>query len=890
MPDPTQSLDGAQGPATAHFRGWISVVNCQHVFLTLLVLSFASFGCEAKRPEAKTQTTTADLGSQPQNNGHDQEAQRIWQQTLTAYRTANHYQDDATITLSYMDGGRRFEDQTSISVRWSRPNRLVVKAYQVQLVCDGQQLRAIVNDRGTGNLDGQVLTRAAPPTLSTDDLLSDPLLADQLRNSLLESESGRLPPQLELLLEHGDHDLLVARKTSLHLLERKSLAGRECHRLKWQSSRGSYLFWIDVNSFLIRRIEFPREALIQPMAQSKELTSVQLVVDMTNVTINSELPDATFIWPPTSTAPSPASTAQTPRSVEYFVSPPLPLPTRLYGQKPTNFRLTPITRPANTTDTAITNESLRGNIAILLWFRNHPSCENALQQLHSIYQDMRDATDIAVWAVSTEPTTQSDSQVLSQVRRWGVDLPVARDRQAHGRDCLSIEGAPTLVILDGHSHLQFFETGMNPNWGRELPRLIERLRRGDDLAGEITRQHQRELDEYHKQLNAAAHDSQDTQDTLPAVEPSVTLAAAAPATKLPLIHAWTHQADHITGPIWMTTEGSSPSIEYLEGGRALVTLNLQGEVTRRQDLPLPAGFTADLIATQIDEHSQRHYVLANSQQQQVHWLNHRYELVTSFPQSPPSSSTSKPVVIRDLQLLTQTNQPSLTCAVVWSSVTGVELVDPQGQSLWRNRRLAPTLSVTAAQIHAPAKDLGSGQQRGDIWVCGEQGALMSISSSGRSFVPRELSGWRVRQLAASQASKQASRSNEQTRSMAALAINRRGDTALVAFDQEAREQWSYPLPTGTLPHRYRRLVSGSFFTSDGDDWAVNAADGTIHVISGDGATFDYLASGQSVRGVAIGNIAGKGWLLATSREGVHAWHYLPPTTKNSSNESKTKAD
>ncbi|MFM9068129.1 MAG: hypothetical protein ACKOUR_12450, partial [Planctomycetota bacterium] len=171
---------------------------------------------------------------------------------------------------------------------------------------------------------------------------------------------------------------------------------------------------------------------------------------------------------------------------------------------------------------------------------------------------------------------------------------------------------------------------------------------------------------------------------------------------------------------------------------------------------------------------------------------------------------------------------------------------------------------------------------------------------GRSYVPRELAGWRVRQLTAAHRFKPAATSTPAVTppspvsldlfSLAALATNRRGDAALVAFDREAREQWSYPLPAGTLPHRYRRLVSGSFFHSDEHDWAVGAADGTIHVISGDGATFDYLASGRLVRGVAIGHVAGEGWLLATSPEGIHAWRYIPAATNSSSDESKTKTN
>ncbi|MFM9067489.1 MAG: hypothetical protein ACKOUR_09200, partial [Planctomycetota bacterium] len=225
MLDHIASLDGPRRLATAQRRSRPSTALRQLPLLTLLTLLSTSFSCQAKRLESETPPTVAQSVTQHKQTGTEAEAQLIWQQTLIAYRTAHHYQDDATIKLSYSDGGRRFEDQTSIAVSWSKPNRLAVNAYQVQLVCDGQQLRASIQDRSTGNLDGQTLTRTAPATLSSDDLLSDPLLADQLRNSLLNSESGRLPPQLELLLEDGDRDLLAAPQTSLRQLDRKALAG-----------------------------------------------------------------------------------------------------------------------------------------------------------------------------------------------------------------------------------------------------------------------------------------------------------------------------------------------------------------------------------------------------------------------------------------------------------------------------------------------------------------------------------------------------------------------------------------------------------------------------------------------------------------------------------------
>ena len=78
-----------------------------------------------------------------------------------------------------------------------RPGKLSIVAYQATVKCDGHELRARI-DEPPHSLDGQIVVRPVPRSLTLAELASDELLYDTLCSRL-----RRQPIQLELLLENG---------------------------------------------------------------------------------------------------------------------------------------------------------------------------------------------------------------------------------------------------------------------------------------------------------------------------------------------------------------------------------------------------------------------------------------------------------------------------------------------------------------------------------------------------------------------------------------------------------------------------------------------------------------------------------------------------------------
>ena len=78
----------------------------------------------------------------------------------------------------------------------------------------------------------------------------------------------------------------------------------------------------------------------------------------------------------------------------------------------------------------------------------------------AVYNEFKDDQRLTMWAICTEPTTSmSHDQVDRLMRNWSVQMPVARDLDAHGRDVFKIDKAPTLVIV-GSDDLSPFSLGL----------------------------------------------------------------------------------------------------------------------------------------------------------------------------------------------------------------------------------------------------------------------------------------------------------------------------------------------------------------------------------------------------------------------------------------------
>ncbi len=757
-------------------------------------------------------------------------------------RQTNRYEDRATIELSYREGDRLVTDSADIAVSFVRPDRLSVKAYKATVYSDGRRFRAWIRDEDTNDLDGQMIDRPAPARLSLRELFSDPLLQDQMSNAVLHAEAGRTPMQLELLLADDDLELLADSTIGKRIGGEETVDGRRCHRLELTTPRGLFLMWIDSANYVLRKLVYPREALIPALANAEHVRDARLTAHFRDALLDA--PDRT----PQFSIDAP----QGRRRVRYFIPPPQPLPSDLFGKTPGEFSFQPLAGEP------VTGASLRGRTSVLLWFHEHPACEAALRQVEAVRRQVRGAAPgVAFYGVCTEPSTVDSAYIRAFVARWQVEAPIVRDLAAHGRDLFHFQGAPVLLVLNAEGVVQIVEVGANPNLEQELPVILERLAKGEDVAAEVLRQQQQERTRYERELAMAAED-EDPSGTSPTAGVIVPETGPRQLKRQP---RWTLTDLRSPGNIVAipaAAAGGAARIFVCEGPRSWAEISPAGELVARRELALPGGAGASNLRWRPEPSEKERIAAATLFQPNAFLLDKDRTLVATLPQ--PNSEQG----IVDFGWFDMDGDGASELLLAFAGDRGIETYDSRGALRGKTAVGEPPASWVVA---APSSDRGGATR---LWIGDAQGRPRSWDGASPPGKPIAVPGWSLRQVFAATFPAPA------PSAFAALADNGQGRQALVAFDDQWKEQWNYPLSTPAARTPLEPVCSGLLFREDRPFWVLAAADGTVHFISADGAFSDFMSLGEPVTGLAIVRLDGDPLIITATAKRVAAWSLATP--------------
>ena len=409
-------------------------------------------------------------------------ADEVLQRMVATYAQARTYTDRGVVRLRYKQGDQWVQDEAKLAVKLVRPNKLALRAYQLQLTCDGRRLGARIQDQQTRDLDGQMLLRAAPEQLRLDGLYADPVVLNVIASGL-----GGPPVTLELLLADEPLTDVLQSSAQRELLSPAELNGRTCRRVQATIDVGRIVFWVDSETFLLRRLEYPTGALAEQLAREMPCRDLSLTADFRDAAIDGLVDEAAFAWD----LPAQAKT------VRRFVLPPPPPPTELLGRVPAMFHFTDLE------GRQVTSDAWRNRLCVLAWFNDHPASQTCLQELNTLRRQFSDEA-LAIVAVCTEPTTMSNEAVQRLGQQWGVGYPLVRDLDAVGRDLFRIPSTPTIVVFDGRGAVQLVEAGADPALAGDLERQLRRLLNREDLAAENLDRVAQERRDYDTALAAAA--------------------------------------------------------------------------------------------------------------------------------------------------------------------------------------------------------------------------------------------------------------------------------------------------------------------------------------------------------------------------------------------------
>jgi hypothetical protein len=398
---------------------------------------------------------------------------------LDVYRTAESYSDRGIVRLQYRVDGQSVHDDGDFSVKFIRPDMLQLRAYQLTMVSDGGHTHAIIADQQSGDLDGQVLEKPTPAALTLGTLYEDPLILNTIAGGM-----GGPPATLEMLMGEKPLAHVFEANASRRLLDEDDVRGHRCYRVQVRAADGQLVLWIDRESFVLRRLEYPSGGLAQQMAETMNCSDVSLVAEFRDACINGPLfkDDFRFQIP------------QGAKLVRRFVVPPQPLASDLIGRLPSAFYFSDLAGGR------LTQDSLLGRVAVLVWFNNHPASQITIQQVDQVRRRQPATSQVSFYAVCTEPTHVGNSELEALASQWQTDVPIIRDLEAFGRDAFFIPWAPTLVILDAQGIVQAYEVGANPRLAEGLPDMLRDLASGKSLAKETLAKYEEERASYARKL------------------------------------------------------------------------------------------------------------------------------------------------------------------------------------------------------------------------------------------------------------------------------------------------------------------------------------------------------------------------------------------------------
>lgn len=426
------------------------------------------------------------------------DGKQVLEQLCARYQAIQSYEDRTLMRLKFPVENRWQEEVVDALVRFVRPHavRLHFNLPTIQLLVtsDGQQINSRILDQGNKQLDQQLVRHVAPPELSLQSLFTATEIVStevpQVQSILMNLPCPLAVSQMSFLFDLPFVKQLIDSSDRIERLPDRALGGHLCARVELTSPAGRFVFWVDDQQGLLRRIEYPNSAAQSEASNSddRQGTSamVMLSVDYDNVRVDAAFPPGGFRQRPPQNAVF----------VRHFVVPPVRSAADVLGRRVSNYWFTDLAGGQLRAD------QLNAAVNVLVWFNNRAPSRAVLEQLNKIYQARPESVNIL--GVCTEPTTtMSHEEVRRLQAEWKLEFPVVRDLQAFGRDVFGVNQAPTLVAIDSNETVQLFEVGGNSEMSEQLPIVFDKIRAGEPLAQQYLDFLDQQAEDYRQLLTAA---------------------------------------------------------------------------------------------------------------------------------------------------------------------------------------------------------------------------------------------------------------------------------------------------------------------------------------------------------------------------------------------------
>ncbi|MFI4873982.1 MAG: TlpA family protein disulfide reductase, partial [Blastopirellula sp. JB062] len=541
------------------------------IVLFICVAALAT-GCE-KSTETAEKSANDPAASSANHEDDVANPRELLLRMAAAYAEADSYFDRGMLRLSRTLAGETTIDDVPFSVKFERPNRVRIEAYQVVIASDGNRLVAKIFDEATNEMDHQALVRPAPKQIDAETLYLDPQQADPILAEILVGGIVGLPPTLEMLLAKEAPDLTQEAEQYVLGVD-DEIDGRRCRRLVYQTPNGALTMFVDADNYLLRRVEYPQKAMLAALQANDPNARISLVADFVDAAVDDPIHESEFLF----------NIPATDKKVTYFVRPPQRSTSDQLGSQPPTFAFESLTGEEESSADFV------GAPTILAWINDHPSSRLMTEQLTRFAADA--STGVQIKLVSVDPSDTTSELVAQRLEQWGANFAAYRDVHAVGRQQFRIPGAPTLLLLDAEGKVQFMEAGAAPDLAERLWTVARRLAQGEDVAAATLAAVKAEQKLYQAALTASMAGKNPYRD-LPL--PSAKIAPASELSQFDSQLVWTSGDIEKPGAVAVLHDSEERRIFVLDDGQAVCELSPEGKLISRHALELGDAIKVDRI-------------------------------------------------------------------------------------------------------------------------------------------------------------------------------------------------------------------------------------------------------------------------------------------------------
>lgn len=741
------------------------------------------------------------------------------------YRTAKQYADTGTLHLEFVHGtqGQKIDETVDFSVTYQRPNRLRLHCYQAIVVADGKDLRATI-----GELEGQVLSIPCPQELAVESLFGDPSLAQAL------TQIAGSPPQVGLLFTDKFVESIQEGAQKPTLVDSRTIDDHTCQGVEIQRPDGRMVLWIDAQSYLLRRIEFPTDGLAKYLEQQlgEAITSAKLVADLRGATMDGAIDDTAFKFelPPNA------------RQVSQFDrrQPPLP-PSSLLGKSIPEFKFLGID------GTPINRESLAGKVVVFdFWATWCQPCLESLPNLQQVYERYKGNDKVVFCAVSIDQPDVNDGQIKQAFAERKLSIPIARDTEQQSQTLFQVASIPNLFILGADGVVEHNEIGFNPNLASELPEKLDKLLAGESIYEKTLKDFEARKAEFDSTFGQASPAAAEEQAETPMGR--ATIAARSEPASHKLTKLWSDSELNRPGNILPLAAGNESRLIVNDGWKSIIELDLAGKVVAKHELKVADLGVVSFVRTAVGNDGQRWFAGSANTQRQMYLFDQSWQTRLTYPSDANSE-------ISDVQLADLDGDGQIEVCIAYWGQRGIDVIDTAGKLLWQHKDMENVFRLAV---------IGPADAPKTLYAAHSLGTLATFDAKGTRGAEITVPKRFVRNIVA------ADLNGDGTPELCGLAPLAQDRDMLIGLAPSGEELWRYELPSGLHEQPVEMIAAGCAVGTTGQ-WIVASADGAIQLLAADGNLVDRFHYGSAITGIAAAEVDGAPALIVASTEGLSAW-------------------